>query len=186
MEGVEDSFNAGVCCGEAMEQGVDDVAAALAAVDQVATSIPVDADRLYVTGFPNGGAMTYRMACETDRFAAFGPVGGGQVVDCADRAPTSILHIHGAADTTVPIGGDPAGMGHPPIEETLAGWRAFQQCESPVKSSSGGVRRSSAACAGNREVGLIVVDGLTNTWPTTANGLAGAETLWQFFAGHRR
>jgi polyhydroxybutyrate depolymerase len=74
-DGVDASFNAGMCCGTAMT-GVDDVAAALAMADDVADLVPLDDSRLYVTGFSNVAAMTYRIACETNRFAAFGPSQG--------------------------------------------------------------------------------------------------------------
>jgi polyhydroxybutyrate depolymerase len=185
-EGIDNSFNAGACCGNAMLRGVDDVGATLAMVDDVAGTVAIDPDRMYVTGFSNGGAMAYRMACATDVFAAFGPVSGGQVVQCDDPMPTSILHIHGTADTMVPMSGGADGMGHGPIEENVAHWRSLQQCDPPTDSYAEGIRRSSASCADDQEIDLIVLDGLTHVWPTSFNGVDGAQTLWKFFNRHRR
>jgi poly(3-hydroxybutyrate) depolymerase len=86
----------------------------------------------------------------------------------------------------VPMDGEASVMRHEPIEEGVADWRALQQCDRPVDSYRDGIRRSSASCPGGREVGLIVVDGLTHVWPISASGLNGARTLWEFFDRHHR
>lgn len=195
-QGIQDSWNAGTCCGQAQAQDVDDVAATLAIVDDVAARAGIDPGRMYVTGLSNGGAMTYRLACETDVFAAFGPVAGGQLVDCAGAAPTSILHIHGAADTLVPFAGDPngTGMGHPPIDQTMAQWRDRDRCTAPVATDTDGVHTQRSSCPDGREISVSVVDGLGHAWPTTADRsfptqtttLDATETLWSFFHGHSR
>ncbi|NKY09059.1 PHB depolymerase family esterase [Cellulomonas hominis] len=188
VDGVENSFDAGSCCGPAMEAEVDDVAAALAVVEDVAGRVAVDPDRRYASGFSNGGAMTYRLACETDVFAAFGPVGGGELVDCDGAAPASLLHIHGARDAVVPVGGDPdgTGMGHPPVEETVAGWRDRLGCAPPVTTDEDRVVTSTAACPDGREVTLVVADVLEHTWPTGSAGVDATTVLWEFFAAHPR
>lgn len=185
-EGLNQGFNAGGCCGISSDTHVDDVSAALAMVDDVAKTIALDTDRLFVTGFSNGGAMTYRMACETDRFAAFGPVAGGLVVDCKDGKPASILHLHGLADTDVPVVGD-SRIWRTPVDQVLADWRTRDDCAAPgAPTTSGTSHRVTATCAAGREVGLITIDGLRHAWPTAADGLDATSTLWAFFAKHPR
>lgn len=188
VDGVENSFDAGSCCGPAREAGVDDVGAALAVVDDVAERVAVDPDRRYAAGFSNGGAMTYRLACETDVFAAFGPVGGGELVDCSGARPASLLHVHGARDVVVPVDGDPdgTGMGHPPVAESVAGWRDRLGCEPPVTTDEDRVVTTTAGCPDGREVTLVVADVLEHTWPTAATGVDATRTLWEFFAAHGR
>ena len=184
-EGLNQGFNAGRCCGASSDTGVDDVAASLAMLDDVAARIPLDADRLYVTGFSNGGAMAYRLACETDRFAAFGPVAGGLVVDCDDAAPASILHIHGLADSVVPPGGDTA-IWRTPVADVIAAWRGRADCSEPTASENERTRLSMASCAAGREVGLLTVEGLDHAWPTAGDGVDATSTLWAFFRRHPR
>ncbi len=184
-EGLNEGFNAGGCCGASSETGVDDVGATLAILDDLGAAVPLDPRRLYVTGFSNGGAMAYRLACETDRFAAFGPVAGGLVVDCDDARPTSILHIHGLADSIVPFAGD-AGVWRLPIADAVAGWRARDDCARASVTTNGPTRLEASACASGREVSLLTVGGLGHAWPTRADGLDATATLWAFFSRHDR
>lgn len=74
-DGLHRSWNAGGgCCGQAGRDGVDDVAFLTALVAEVGRRASVDPRRVYATGMSNGGIMTYRLACETDLFAAVAPV----------------------------------------------------------------------------------------------------------------
>ena len=184
-EGLNEGFNAGRCCGISSDTEVDDVGAALAILNDVATAVPLDTDRLYATGFSNGGAMTYRMACETDRFAAFGPVAGGLVVDCKDAKPASILHVHGLADTQVPFEGD-SDIWRTPTTELMAQWRKRDDCAKATTTDSGPTHLETSACASGREVNLLTIDGLDHAWPTKADGVDATSTLWEFFRRHPR
>jgi polyhydroxybutyrate depolymerase len=186
--GVDASFNAGGCCGIAQERRVDDVAAAHAIIDDVAGGVPVDRRRIYAAGFSNGGMLAYRLACESDRFAAVGAVAGAQLVDCAHRRSVSIMHIHGTADTVVPLGGpeERDGAGLPATRPVLREWRSVLRCAPERVVSRGDVRRSSARCPGGRDVELLTIRGWDHAWPTQAEGVDATETLWRFFARHPR
>lgn len=185
-EGIEGSFNAGDCCGAAHDQGVDDVGATLATIDDVAEDVPIDQSRIYSTGFSNGASMSYRLACESDRFAAIGPVAGIQFVPCDSPVATSVLHIHGLADTTVPADGDIRADGTVvrPLAEVIAAWREALRCAPSVESEADGLRRSTAQCPGGRSVDLITLDSLPHTWPTAADGLDGTAEVSRFFTEH--
>ena len=54
--------------------------------------------------------MAYRMACETDIFAAVGVDSTTMLARCGQVQPTSVLHIHGTADPIIPY---PGGTGEP-------------------------------------------------------------------------
>lgn len=188
-EGVDRSFNAGGCCGEADSKGVDDVAAALAMIDDVAKAVPIDADRVYSTGFSNGGFMSYRLACETDRFAAIAPVAGSRLVACDSPRPTSLLHIHGLADRRVPAAGETRdGVVVPPADQVVAAWRRALACGPATESTAPGaqVRRTSARCPDGRAVDLVTLASLGHTWPRSSDGLDATSHIWEFFAAHRR
>ena len=102
-EGVRRSFNAGLCCGEAVTAGVDDVGF-LAAV--VADLRARGAGRVSVVGFSNGGMMAYRLACErpglVDTVGVFS--GTLEIPRCDGRI--TALHLHGADDPVVPYDGE--------------------------------------------------------------------------------
>src|SRR5688572_24879246 len=69
------TWNAGHCCGHAMENKVDDVGFIRSLIDEVSGRYPIDARRIYVTGMSNGGMMTHRLGIElSDRIAAIAPV----------------------------------------------------------------------------------------------------------------
>lgn len=79
-----------------------------------------DPDRIHVTGFSQGGMMTYRQLCaHADRLASVAPVAGG---GCFDGATPSvevpILYIHGHYDSIVSW----ATVAVPQRERVLATW----------------------------------------------------------------
>jgi poly(3-hydroxybutyrate) depolymerase len=102
--GIKRSFNAGLCCGEAVVQEVDDVAFL---ADVVADLRARGAGRVSVVGFSNGGMMAYRFACARPELVdTVGVLSGTlEVPRCA--GPIRALHLHGDRDTAVPFEGDP-------------------------------------------------------------------------------
>lgn len=94
------------CCGRPGAAGVDDVAFLEAVVRRVSDMVPVDEHWLSATAMSNGGLMVYRLACESDLFAAIGPTAATLVGECLDPAPVSVIAIHGTADEQVRYDGD--------------------------------------------------------------------------------
>lgn len=184
-DGLDRAWNVDgeTCCGRAGREGVDDVAFITAAVADISGNVGTDPARVFVTGMSNGGIMSYTLACNTDIFAAIGPVAGTQLNRCRDPRPTSILHIHGTADRLVPYGG---GQGFsvingPSVPDVNAFWRNVDHCSAPVTMMNGPVTTSAAGCAGNRAVTLITIEAGGHEWPPFA-----ARTLWEFFRAHPR
>ena len=69
------TWNAGGCCGYAMNNDIDDVGFMNALLDTLQADFAIDTQRIYFTGMSNGGFMTYRVACElSERIAAIAPV----------------------------------------------------------------------------------------------------------------
>lgn len=97
---VSGSWNAGTCCGEAALRQTDDVSFIASLLDDVSTKFAIDANRVYATGFSNGAAMSYRLACDlSNKIAAIAPVSGQMgVVSCNMTRPVSVMHIHGTED----------------------------------------------------------------------------------------
>lgn len=105
--GLYESWNAGTCCGKAVENEVDDVEYLADLVADVTRRLPVDRARVYLAGFSNGEMLALRAQCERpDLFAASGGSGGALVAPC--RAPFTQIrerHLHGTLDTLVPFDG---------------------------------------------------------------------------------
>jgi polyhydroxybutyrate depolymerase len=177
------NVNGGGCCGRPAREGVDDVAFISAAVADIATNVSIDPARIYATGMSNGGIMSYTLACDTQIFAAIGPVSGTQLNQCRSPHPTSVMHIHGTADPTVPYRGGQGSsfINGPPVPEVNAFWRNVDQCGAPGATTNGPVTTSTAGCADNRGVVLITVDQGGHDWPSFAT-----QTLWEFVAAHPR
>lgn len=73
-DGLDRAWNSGGgCCGKAARRDVDDVAFLTAVVADVEARVPVDPARVYAAGMSNGAMMAYRLACDSDVFAAIGP-----------------------------------------------------------------------------------------------------------------
>lgn len=105
------TWNAGACCGEAMEERVDDVTYISLLLDALATRYSVDTRRVYATGHSNGSMFTFRLVCElSDRLAAVAPYGGQMVFDdCTPQRNVPIAYWHGTEDGCVPLAGGTCG-----------------------------------------------------------------------------
>ena len=88
----------GGCCGKPATEHVDDVAFVTQVVTTLEHELPIDADRVYATGISNGGLLAYRLACDTDVFAAIGPDSATLLGGCPSPARISVIHAHGTAD----------------------------------------------------------------------------------------
>ncbi|WP_306204807.1 extracellular catalytic domain type 1 short-chain-length polyhydroxyalkanoate depolymerase [Actinoplanes sp. RD1] len=210
-DGVNRTWNAGPgCCGVAARDDVDDVAFITALVKAVPGTDPA---RVYATGISNGAMLAYRLACDTDVFAAIAPVAGTMIADCADPGPLSVLAVHGTADRTIPYGGGPGkrsndGTGRlpvkldgPPVPELIETWRGTDDCAAPTTSVRGSVTTSAATCPGGRAVELVTIAGAGHQWPggrsaPAAERLLGLDppsqafdatpAIWSFFEQHPR
>lgn len=154
MAGRLHTWNAGICCGYANANGVDDVGFVAAMLDDLAARTPLDAKRVYATGMSNGAMMAYRLAAELpQRIAAIAPVAGAMVKPGPIGRGVPILHIHSVDDPRALYAG---GLGppfpmtstrvqHPPVAETLARWSEANGCKREPKA--GEPRRNSGHTA---------------------------------------
>ncbi|HJQ82987.1 MAG TPA: PHB depolymerase family esterase, partial [Candidatus Binatia bacterium] len=124
--GLNNAWNAGICCGN---RGVDDVGFLRQVVAAVEAEVNVDARRIYATGLSNGGAMTHRLACDAaDLFAAAAPmafpVPFRPLTGCRPSRAIPVLTFMGLTDTLVHYEGGP----FPSAPETFAYWRDIDGC----------------------------------------------------------
>lgn len=174
--GIGQSFNAGVCCGQASATNVDDLAFARALVQDVSAKMCVDPRRVYATGMSNGGHMAHRLACEAaDLFAATASVTGvlSLAGPCTPSRPISMMQFHGTADTIV--GYDAI----PPVVPMMEAWADRNGCSpvSEITFDQGDLRCETwPGCDAGVEVTLCTVDGGGHCWPGNASCLFGYST----------
>ena len=203
------TWNGGNCCGEARDDGSDDVGFAAAVVDAVAARIAIDRRRVHATGMSNGAMMAYRFAAErADLVASVAAVAGPLALDAiAPSRPVPVLAFHGTLDQFTPLEG---GIGrrsvtrvsHRPILAGLLDWVHANGCPAtyrrePVPCSDDGIMVERFAWGPGRtgsEVVFYRLDGGGHTWPgrtpdsfylgPSALSLDANEIIWDFFARH--
>lgn len=203
-DGLDRAWNAGAdCCGTPGRDDIDDVAFIESVVAAISGDVEIDPARVFVTGMSNGAMMSYRLACDTDLFAAVAPVAGTLLGECESPEPTSVLHIHGLADDSVRYDGTPGtgvvAIDGEPIESLVRSWREVDGCPEPTITEAPPVTTSTANC-GSRDVTLLTIDGAGHQWPGSTRSRAqerlGADepsdaldataVIWRFFEGHAK
>lgn len=169
---------------------------------QVQAKYCVDPQRIYATGFSNGGGMTALLSCQlAGRVAAFAPVSGSyypHVGGCLPGRPVSLMEFHGTADTTVPYGGRPSAD-LLSVPTWLSQWAQRDSCaaEPKIQAERGRVTLYTwTGCTAGAEIMHYRISGWGHHWPalpimTTqeqeaqTSGVPVASVLiWDFFAAH--
>lgn len=91
----------------------------------------IDLNRVYTTGFSNGGFMVQRLACSaSDFFAAYAVLGATMVAQfdplCDPDNDVPIMFMHGTKDVSIRWEGDP--MSYMPVVDSLFYWVNFNNC----------------------------------------------------------
>lgn len=111
-------------------------------LDHASTKFPIDRDRIIVSGFSAGGMMVWNLACShPQNFAGFIPISGTfwlKPPETCDAPVSSIVHIHGDADSTVPLAGRRIGETRQgKVADALALYRSFGAFGPPAQSKVG-------------------------------------------------
>ncbi|MBK5307363.1 MAG: hypothetical protein JJD92_11810 [Frankiaceae bacterium] len=169
--GVGGSWNAGSCCGVAMDQGVDDVAFVDAVLDDVGRRVPIDPKRRALVGYSGGGMLAYRVLCRAHpALAAVVEVSGSLEAHCPSTVVLpDLLSIHGAKDGTVglttPVHVTHLGMSPRPVTSTLALMTTQAACGKRTTDNRPGVRHVHwQGCRGGSTVDLQIVAGAGHGW----------------------
>jgi polyhydroxybutyrate depolymerase len=169
--GLDNSWNAGVCCGRSAELGVDDVGFTRAVIEDLGVRGCIDRARVYATGMSNGGFLSHRLACEAaDVIAAAAPVAAVLGIDataCNPVRPVPIIHLHGTADPLVPFDGGGLADSQS-VEDSVSGWMTRNGCTGePEATFENGAATCETvdACAGDASVTLCRIEGAGHCWP---------------------
>lgn len=181
-----------LCCG-GTDRDVDFVRAVLA---EVGTTMAIDPDRVYATGFSAGAAMSYKLAVRApDLFAAVAPVSGGFYPDPRVASPENT--VPASAPSVIAF----AGGVDPDYDDILGGlalWRRGAGCEADVETTVDGtadIGRTAAECADGSAVELYSLPDMGHAWPggggaqnfaDRRSGLSATDLIWSFFTTHSR
>jgi len=180
--GFDASWNAGFCCGGAVDDEVDDVGFVVAMVERLIDEACIDRSLVYAAGFSNGAFMSYRLACEAAAtFAAVAPVAGVMGTDvelCTPTEPLSVIHFHGTDDFNVAYDGRP-WLGVPGPRDAMAHWAAHNGCAvDPVVTLEldDVTCETWPGCSNEAEVTLCSIAGGGHCWPGNPECAYGMST----------
>ena len=204
------TWNAGYCCGYALDNNIDDVGFIRALIENLQENFNIDLKRIYITGHSNGGMMTYRLGAElSDIIAAIAPVAGtigGKETENSSLYiipepiyPVSVIALHGLLDEHVPYNG---GHGNNSsgsridlsVNESISFWVEHNECiTTPNRkiSDSGNIIIDYYLNGKNEsEVVLVTIMNGGHWWPgsdkdsTEDQEINGTEINWEFFESH--
>jgi polyhydroxybutyrate depolymerase len=193
---------------------VDDVQFIRDAITHLSRIASVDKERIYVSGFSNGGQMTHRIACTlADQIAAVGIVDGfdpGMLTKCTPSRPISVMAFWGEADPVagvrypkwfqklinVTIDEDEPPLPANAIDKWLEDWAKRDGCnlnyvKIPSAGNVNGIRYQ--GCRDGADVLLYLIEGQGHAWPggpslpllgDSSSEINASEALWEFFRNH--
>lgn len=200
-------WNAGVGFSDAERPPVND----LRFLEKVLKDLPdrarVDASRIYMTGFSNGAAMTYRFALNhPDILAAIAPVCGHlSLRDEKIAEPVPMISFFGKRDPLSPFDGGrvelPWGQAETrrPVIRSVHTWAAIcgHDPESGRVVEESGVSRLKYGREGARdEIEFVTVHDLGHVWPgghrllpeklvgVSSDRVSATDEMWSFFERH--
>lgn len=165
---------------------VDDISFVNFLITKLQSEYSIDATRIYVAGFSNGGGLTDLLACDptaSGRVAAFAISSGAFYTDGAlkeplfsqchpSRSPVPILEFHGSKDPVIHYDGKTTPDGETyNVLKWVKGWAKRNGCtvedSKPTPEFDGKVERYSWSRDGKEVVVHYHIDGFGHGWPST-------------------
>lgn len=177
-DGLDDSWNAGSCCGASMRNQVKDVTFINDLVAWVREQPNVDPERISLAGFSNGGMLALAVACNPpEGVKAVVTSGALPTAGCTPEIPPEVLMITSSADLTVPPAGGAGDLAaedisapFPSLDDSIRLMSEARDCGAPepVEAPFDGVL-TSRACAGAARMD-------TAFWPDLGHDYDGRVT----------
>lgn len=196
------SWNAGRCCGPAMDENVDDVGFLAEMIRRISKDFNIDARRIYMLGFSNGSQMAYRFACERSEMVSAVALGGtvGTFDGCRFTRPVPVFYFEGTLDPcSPPQGAEECGgclpdffnrIGIPAKRFTyrcdsnqafLEKLKTLNTCTDSYETTHPAKDvecRTYGQCSNGSEIISCIIDGGGHTWP--------GRTTYEIMACQRR
>ena len=194
---------------------IDDVGFIAKVIDEIKSDFEIRSDRIYVTGFSNGGFMSQKLACDLDnQFAAVATLGasiGAKVLNqCETSQSIPMLFMLGDEDPFIPYDGGTV-LNNPSeiagIETLVYFWKNKNACQTEVlavqlpdivsSDNSTVTLFEFVDCDCNAKVKFYKINNGGHTWPGVENEsyevIAGetnedinaSSVIWNFFDEHQ-
>ncbi len=188
-------------------RGVNDVHFFEELLNRLQAVLPIDLQRIYVTGFSNGAGMSFTLGSHfSDRVAAIAPVSSQSFIHIDQLArPLPVYYLVGTADPLIPYEGGTVTLpwGNTritqPVRESADTWAKLDGCPAQPEtlSDKDGVQELRFG-PGRHDAELLftIVDGNGHHWPGTNEPLPRAisgpaldpfhatDRIWEFFKRH--
>jgi poly(hydroxyalkanoate) depolymerase family esterase len=162
--------------------GANDYAFLLAIIDSMYSRFKIDRNRVYASGFSQGGFMSFQLGCRyADIFAAIAPVSGLLQGTCNPKRPVPMIFTYGTNE----------GFDVNTFVQSGEKWVHLAGCTGtptvlkpyPATNANSVVTRSNhTQCREGAEVSILVVEGGTHEWPmNTQTKVNNSEEVWAFF-----
>jgi poly(3-hydroxybutyrate) depolymerase len=187
-DGIDGYWNVDdTCCGTAGKERIDDVGFIRAIIDELSAESCIDAKRIYVSGFSNGGGLAHRMGCDAaDIIAAIAPTGTDlRTQPCNAVRPISMMEVRGMADSLEPyeggLVGPPGGQyDSPGAQGSLALWADINQCTG-TPTTIEKYCESYTQCADGVETDLCSLPNVDHSPYGNSLGFNVARVAWSMF-----
>ena len=199
--GIDQTWNyGGGGTGAAGPGSVDELAFVQEILSDLNTIATIDPKRIYATGFSQGAALVYRLACDmSDIFAAIAPV--SHPMDHGSCQPTqavSVFHVHGLNDVIRAYSDG--------VEEGIATWARLNGCIDSAQveelcptyvdnihtkldtctdstQANSVIHTTYASCQAGSAVELYTMTSGRHLWPPNYEP-SFSEMIWDFFSLH--
>jgi len=177
-------------------------------IDSLKAKYNINTNRIYSTGYSNGGFMSYDLACFlTNRVTAIASVCGSMisshVTACKPSHQIPVMEIHGTTDPVVSYSGTSGILTSTDIDTLVKFWVGFDKCSTtPVVTSLPNTNKADSCTAiqyayngtscNTVELYKVVKGG--HTWPGSSTILPAANygytnedfnasvAIWKFFS----
>jgi len=180
----------------------NDVGFVAALIDDLGRRYSIDRNRIYATGFSNGGMFAQRLGCDlSDRIAAIATVAGSMpqklAQQCNITRPIPVLIMHGTEDAIVLYSTPRWGLLS--VADTFKNWRIHNQCSGQIAQTSvlnaPNVQIETQQCPNGTSTQLYTIKGGDHFWfgSTSVVGVSvskatqaidASSTVWKFFQQH--
>lgn len=192
--------------------GSDDLAFSLKLIAAIKASYSIDASRVYISGFSEGGGMVEALACmASDQLAGAADVsenlGPGVATRCKPAKPITFVFFHGTADPVSYYDGSNYKGGNTySSQKTAEFWAGKNGCNmTPTKTTFADTLSDGSKVTDNKQVWsgcslgasvtFYTITGGGHAWPGDTDGgkygpssvgLNASQIIWQILSAARR
>lgn len=185
---------------------INDVGFIDTVISIIQSSYKVDKSMIYISGFSNGAAMTFRAGMElSDKIAAIAPVSSVLLIKSHPlKKPVSLILIYGTEDPINPFNGGKVSRFGEVTERVSATdmwkeWAKLLHCSDNVKMiyDKNGVKGVELMNNLNKSAAdFYTIDGMGHNWPgginrlpeslvgNKSNKISVTDLIWNFFKSH--